>query len=424
MSTDRCQHCHRPVPAGAASAPFCCRGCEAVHALLIAEGLGRYYELAGDSVAPSPPPSEAPSSHAWLEPLVAAARGQRQSGKAGAPLCELRLDVQGIHCSACVWLLQETFRRRAGAGEITVNPALGQLRLRFDPARFEVEAWVRSIEAFGYRFGPARKTPSKRSIELPLRLGISAALTVNVMLFSVSFYFGLAPDEPQVFRLFSLLSLALSSGVVAVGGWPFFRSALQALRRGVLHLDLPIALGIVLVFASSVARMRHGRGDWAYFDTLDIFITLMLAGRFLQERLLERNRKLPARGRRRRGHRRAPRRRRPPGRGRRAPAARRRRAADRAGRAGAGRRHAGEPGRQHQPRLDHRRVRAARRRGRRPAARRRLQRRPRRGRDRRGERLRGLAARGAAAAAARRARAPAARTPASGTAWRASGSAA
>jgi Cu2+-exporting ATPase len=287
MTSDRCQHCHRPLPPGAAAAPFCCRGCEAVYGLLIAQGLGRYYELAGASVAPAPPPSEAPATHGWLEPLLAAAAARG----GGRELCELRLDVQGIHCSACVWLLQETFRRREGGGEITVNPALGQIRLRYDPARFAIDAWVRAIEAFGYRFGPPRKEPSRRSIELPLRLGISAALTVNVMLFSVSFYFGLAPDEPQIFRLFSLLSLALSSGVVAVGGWPFFRSAWQGLRRGLLHLDLPIALGIVLVFVSSLARMRHGRGDWAYFDTLDVFITLMLAGRFLQERLLERNRK-------------------------------------------------------------------------------------------------------------------------------------
>ncbi len=285
MSAPLCLHCSTPLPPSLGGERFCCRGCAAVHDLLLAQGLTRYYDLAGAGVLPASLAADPPAGHAWLEPLMAVAR----TGRGGTAL---RLDVQGIHCSACVWLFQETFRRRAGAGAITVNPALGQVALAFDRDRFEVEGWIREIERFGYRFGPARKSASKRSRELPLRLGISAALSVNTMLFSVSFYFGLAPGEPELFRLFSWLALALSTAVVVVGGWPFFRSALLALKRGVLHLDLPIALGIALVYLTSLARMRGGRGDLAYFDTLDVFITLMLAGRLLQERLVERNRKL------------------------------------------------------------------------------------------------------------------------------------
>jgi len=284
MSTDRCRHCRTPIPAGAGTEPFCCRGCAAVYALLVEQGLGRYYELAGDQVVPAAPPP-ATGARAWLEPLLETAAARP------GELVELRLDVQGIHCSACVWLMQEVFRRRPGAAQITVNPALGQATLRYARGAFDPEAWVRDVEAFGYRFGPPRKRPTAASRELPLRLGVSAALAVNLMLFSVSFYFGLAPDDGELFRLFSWLSLGLATGVVAVGGWPFFRSSLQGLRRGVAHLDLPIATGIALVYLSSLAEMRDGRGDLAYFDTLAVFITLMLAGRLLQERLLERNRR-------------------------------------------------------------------------------------------------------------------------------------
>ncbi len=280
-----CRHCRNPVPAGAATAPFCCHGCAAVHALLVEEGLTRYYEIAGDAATPVPVPAVG-RSQSWLEPLLDPA-----AGAAPGELAGLRLDVQGIHCAACVWLLQETFRRRGGAGSIVINPALGQVSLTYRPDRFDPADWVRDVEAFGYRFGPARKRASSSSVDLALRLGISAALTVNVMLFSVSFYFGLAPDDEGLFRLFSWLSLALSTAVVAVGGWPFFRSSIAGLRRGVTHLDLPIAVGILLVFGTSVARMREGRGDLAYFDTLDVFITLMLLGRFLQERLIDRNRR-------------------------------------------------------------------------------------------------------------------------------------
>lgn len=256
-----------------------------VHNLLQEQGLDRYYALAGDKVSAVTLP--VPRSHSWLEPLVEKAMGEEGS------VCTLQLDVQGIHCAACVWLMNETFKRHQGSGDITVNPTLGTVRVHWKKGELELERWVKEVEAFGYQFGPARKEGSKKSIDLPVRLGISAAIAINVMLFSVSFYFGLTPDDPEVFKLFTRLSFALSTGTVLIGGWPFFQAAARGLRSRMLHLDLPIAMGIVLVYGMSVVQLvaSSGRGDLAYFDTLNTFITLMLLGRFLQERMLEKNRR-------------------------------------------------------------------------------------------------------------------------------------
>ncbi len=285
----RCRHCRAPIPPTAGSSHYCCSGCEGVQRLLLDAGLERYYELAGSQVT-APAAGQPPTSHAWLEPLLETA----EAGS-GDALCALDLDVQGVHCAACVWLLNETFRRRGGGNGLTVNPALGKVRLVWARGQFAARDWVQEVERFGYQFGPARKTSSRSSIDLPLRLGICAALAVNVMLFSVSFYFGLKPtgsiDDRAVFGLFTILSLVLSSAVVAIGGWPFFKSAWRSLESGVLHLDLPIAAGILAVYGISLAQLRHGRGDTAYFDTLNVFICLMLLGRLLQDRVLERNRR-------------------------------------------------------------------------------------------------------------------------------------
>lgn len=278
-----CRHCGSPVPAGSARADFCCSGCEAVHALLVDQGLTRYYSLAGGQTAPAAEPRK-DRSFAWLEPLVARAE------EAG-PLCALELDVQGIHCAACVWLMNELFRRQAGGAGLTVNPALGKARLQWKRGAFDVAGFLRTVEDFGYLFGPSRKRPEAASLDLPIRLGICAAIAMNVMLFSISFYVGLAPRDGDIFTLFTRLSLWLSSVVVLVGGWPFFRTAWKGLRSGVLHLDLPIALGILLVYGASLLQARSGRGDLAYFDTLNTFVTLMLVGRWLQQRVLERNRR-------------------------------------------------------------------------------------------------------------------------------------
>ncbi len=263
---------------------FCCSGCEAVHGLLVDQGLTRYYALADGKVAPAPEPKPG-RSHAWLDPLVA------RSESSGGELCSLELDVQGIHCAACVWLMNELFRRQPGGAAITINPALGKVNLRWRRGQFDVTGFLNSVEAFGYLFGPSRKAPEAASLDLPVRLGICAAIAMNVMLFSWSFYVGLTPEDGEIFSLFSRLSLGLSTVAVLVGGWPFFRSAWQGLRSGVLHLDLPIALGILLVYGTSLAQARSGRGDLAYFESLNTFMTLMLVGRWLQQRVLDRNRR-------------------------------------------------------------------------------------------------------------------------------------
>jgi Cu2+-exporting ATPase len=282
-----CQHCRSPIPVERGPSRHCCAGCEAVGELLATENLGRYYSLAPATLPAVGTPPVA-QSHAWLEPLVAAATALGGDGK----LCALDLDVQGIHCAACVWLMNELSRRHQGTA-ITVNPALGKVHLVFAAGRFDVGAFVSDVERFGYRFGPSRKRSSGAGNGLSLRLGICLALSMNVMLFSISFYLGLSAVDGQVYRLFTWLSAALATGVVVVGGSVFLRAAVLGLRRRILHLDLPIALGILLVYATSLVRLLRGAGgELGYFDTLCTFITLMLVGRWLQQRVVERNRRL------------------------------------------------------------------------------------------------------------------------------------
>ncbi len=251
-----------------------------MYQLLTDQKLDRYYALAGDEVVPV----AAAEAHgrAWLEPLLAL-----PGGATGA----LDLDIQGLHCAACVWLLDE-LARRAGTSAI-VNPARGTLRLLLKPG-FDPRRYVDDVEQFGYRLGPPNKAhaPPSSSGRLTLRLGISAALTINVMIFAVSFYTGLSPRDGEVFRLFSRLTFVLATLVVLVGGSLFFRSAWQALRRRVLHLDIPIASGIALAYVASVVQAAGAHGDRSYLDTLCVFVTLMLLGRWLEERVLDRNRRL------------------------------------------------------------------------------------------------------------------------------------
>ncbi len=271
-----CRHCSAPLD-GSRADGFCCQGCAEVHRLLAGAGLERYYALGGGKGYPV---QEVASDHKWLEPI---------SGALSAGWNRVVLDVQGVHCAACVWLFERLFERRCPRGRLVVNPAIGSMDLTV-PGDFPLAAFVTDVESFGYRCGPPLKTESKRQSDLVWRMGVCIAIAMNTMILGVAIYCGLEPG--RVYRLFHGLDFALSLLSVLVGGTVFFRSAWQALRQRVLHLDLPIALGIVLVFASSTYTYASRGGATSYFDTLNVFIALMLVGRFLQERVLAKNRAL------------------------------------------------------------------------------------------------------------------------------------
>jgi Cu2+-exporting ATPase len=268
---------------------FCCPGCAAVYALLRGEGLGRYYELRGSRGVPISDTRSRRRDAKWLELIEERVRGSSDHAR-------INLDVQGLHCVGCVWLIDELFARAGASTEalptqpqrrIEVNPALGRVTLVVPPD-FPLRDFVVSVERFGYLFGPPIKRVPGASRDLLWRMGVCAAIAMNSMIFAIPLYAGL--QAGPIFKLFTTLNFALAALAVAVGGAVFFRSAWQALRHRVLHLDMPIALGIALAFAGSAHSYFTYGSRAAYFDTIDIFITLMLLGRWLQERAIERNR--------------------------------------------------------------------------------------------------------------------------------------
>jgi len=276
-----CMHCAQPL-VDDTFAPYCCRGCRAVHAILNKTGLTRYYDLRR---GPGLPPADLDSrliDHKWLE-LIEEKRAEERGPS------RVELDIQGIHCAACVWLVEELFRRHGGAkqGVMSINPALGRIDLRVS-SEFALTDWVDAVEGLGYLLGPARAGGARPSDDLLLRVGICAALAMNVMLFAAAIYLGLR--EGPVYAVLNDLSYAAGVLAVLVGGSVFIGSAFRAVRRRVLHLDVPIALGIILAFAGSTWSFFFASGEAVYIDTLTVFVALMLVGRWLQQRMLERNR--------------------------------------------------------------------------------------------------------------------------------------
>ncbi|MEX2381495.1 MAG: heavy metal translocating P-type ATPase, partial [Opitutales bacterium] len=205
------------------------------------------------------------------------------------PTACLVLDLQGITCIGCVWLIEQVFERKPGAIAIQINSALGQVRILWNPGEFDMVAFARELQSYGYLLAPAAKRENRESRQLVHRMGLTAALAMNCMLFTVPFYFGM-DDTFEYAKLFGLLTFLFATMSVAVGGSYFIKRSWQSLRHGFIHIDLPIALGIVIAYAGSVYAWIHADHSFVYFDFVSMFTFLMLVGRWTQQIAIEKNR--------------------------------------------------------------------------------------------------------------------------------------
>lgn len=285
-STPVCRHC------GAAlldqqmrACGFCCAGCSYVYRLVHEHGLAGYYRIKDDITAPTDPAVFQARDYAWLETAQGAAEAETNATP------ELTLDVQGISCAGCVWLIERIFQQQPGAGEIIVNAQYGTMRLRWVRGVFSAADFARKLQTFGYLAGPAGETPAEpESRGLVRRIGLCTAFAMNVMLFSLPVYFGMEPTYEWA-GLFGLLSLAFGTLSFLVGGTYFLGRAVRALAERAMHIDLPIALGIVGAYAGSLYGWLAGEERFVYFDFVATFILLMLIGRWAQVAAVERNRR-------------------------------------------------------------------------------------------------------------------------------------
>lgn len=282
-----CRHCGAPLTdAALRETGFCCSGCAYVHRLVHEHGLASYYRIKDDLTAPADPTVFQPRDFAWL---ATAQREAEQAAATGVP--ELTLDIQGISCAGCVWLIERLFQQAPGARDIIVNAQLGQMRLHWVPRVFDAAAFAQKLHAFNYVAGPANAESGElESRGLVRRIGLAAAFSMNVMLFTLPVYFGMSSDFAYA-RLFGTLSLLFGTLSVLTGGGYFIGRAWQGLRAGAVHIDLPIALGLTGAYLGSLYGWLTHQEAFVYFDFVSAFILLMLIGRWAQVAAVERNRR-------------------------------------------------------------------------------------------------------------------------------------
>lgn len=292
-ATGACFHCGQPVPPGSAWAVtidgsarrMCCPGCQAVAESICACGLSAFYAY---RTAVGDRPETATSEllrelAAYDEPgLSGALIGTEATGAR-----RVHLVLEGVRCAACAWLIEKRLLRLPGVTGCEVNYANREAVVRWDPVTTRLSAILEVVRHLGYRAYPfdaqRRQAGLARERTYYLRrFGVAALFGMQVMMVASALYFDAdASGERQTLALLNWLNLAMTLPIVAYAAQPFFAGAWRALRGGRPGMDLSVALGIALAFLGSAWHTWTGRGE-VYFDSIAMFVTLLLLGRYLE----------------------------------------------------------------------------------------------------------------------------------------------
>ncbi|MBK1621072.1 heavy metal translocating P-type ATPase [Lamprobacter modestohalophilus] len=287
MIQGRCFHCGLPldrtetVTATVAGGErhFCCTGCKSVCEAIFAAGLEGFYRRTPEGEVLGPPP-EPPKQLALydLDEVQAAYLDTT------ADLREINLHVEGIHCAACVWLIETGLSKMPGVEEARVNLTGRRLRLKWDNSRQRLSSLIGRLGEIGYAAVPFDPETAEGALKrgnraLLFRMAFAAFAAMNLMWVSIALYAG--ADEGEFRGLFHWIGFAIATPTLIYSGWPFYRGAWLGLRQGALTMDLPIAIGASITYLYSLYVTVGGQGH-VYWDTVVNFLFVILVGRFLE----------------------------------------------------------------------------------------------------------------------------------------------
>lgn len=282
-----CFHCGEPCSGGPLEKEgkaFCCQGCLVVHDILAENGLGQYYDIRRHPGIRANQVS-GPSRWACLdEPAVQQGLLDFTDGR----ISRVTLRLPAIHCVACVWLLENLFRLHAGIGQSQVNFPRREATITFAPDQIALSEVAELLTSIGYEPHLTLGALDKRVVDPArkrqwLQIGVAGFAFGNVMLFSLPLYFGLDSGSGPGFRtLFGYLSLVLAAPVLVYSASDYWRAALLAVRRRILTLDVPIALGLAALYAQSTWDILTARGG-GYLDSMAGLVFFLLCGRMFQQ---------------------------------------------------------------------------------------------------------------------------------------------
>ena len=284
MSGQSCFHCGLTIAKNEVinfdEKKFCCSGCKTVYEIFSLNDLTCYYDF---EKSPGATPQDIEGKYDFLDNEAIISKVlEFQEGNTSI----VSLNIPHIHCSSCIWLLENLNRLQPGISSSQVNFPEKKVRITFNSEAVSLKAIVYLLSSIGYEpyisleNYETGKTKVDRS--LTYKLGVAFFCFGNIMLLSFPEYFEIREfwlDNYKPFFRLLIFVLALPSFLYSASG--YYVSAYHSIKTRMLNIDIPIALGIIVMFIRSSydMLMDHGPG---FFDSLASLVFFMLLGKMFQ----------------------------------------------------------------------------------------------------------------------------------------------
>ena len=294
MLLDPCFHCAQPSVAAFTVTihdephAFCCAGCQAIATAIISGGLESFYSYRGGQNARPDPIVIGDAYSVYDLPdvqteFVLSAGTDNQYSL-------VNLNVDGISCAACVWLIEKHLLTFPGIIKVSVNASSHQGRITFDPDVLRVSEIFAALAKVGFKASPSsggavQASWLQRQRTALLRLGVAGLGMMQAGMVSIALHAGGLQGISQEWEFYlRCVSLLFAAPVLLYSGSPFFTAALRALKLRHLTMDVPVSIALILAFGASVVATLTRSGD-VYFDSVSMFIFFLLLGRYLEQRV-------------------------------------------------------------------------------------------------------------------------------------------
>ncbi|MDO3642205.1 heavy metal translocating P-type ATPase metal-binding domain-containing protein [Mucilaginibacter sp. L3T2-6] len=261
---------------------FCCQGCKSVYLVLAENKLCNYYSYnrhPGSSQARTDKRFDYLSDPAVASDLIDYTDPEKTI---------ITFYIPQIHCSSCLWLLEQLNRINPAVHYTRVDFLKKQLNVRFDQRQLTVRGLVELLSDIGYEpvirlQDVIKEQASATKDNLVSKIAVAGFCFGNVMLLSFPEYLGMSAFENSFKYFFGIVNVLICLPVVFYSGWGYFTSAYQHLKNKVLHIDFPLALGIAVLFIRTVAEVFTKSGP-GFADTLCGLVFFLLVGKFVQKK--------------------------------------------------------------------------------------------------------------------------------------------
>lgn len=266
---------------------FCCEGCKLVYEILNENNLCNYYSIEQNPGIKS----QAVFSKNKFEYLDDEALQKKLFDFEDNDIVRITFYIPQMHCSSCIWLLENLYKLDKSIVHSKVDFLNKKLFLGYLRNQTSLRKIVELLASIGYEpqinlDSLEKKESQVKNKQLYYKVGIAGFAFGNIMMFSFPEYFSLDTYSKDLQQTFNFLKIVLSLPVFFYCGSDYFISAYKGLRKKIINIDVPLALGILVLFIHSFYEILSGRGP-GYLDSLAGLVFFLLIGKIFQNKTYE-----------------------------------------------------------------------------------------------------------------------------------------